>query len=374
LFDCRNLRDLTMMTTDAAISTDGPGETQSPPRRAVGIWLLTCCFMIFAMCVIGAITRLTESGLSMVEWRPLMGALPPLNEAEWQRVFELYQQSPQYQKVNTWMGLAEFKDIFFWEWFHRLWGRTIGVVFAVPLAYFALRKQIAGDLWPKLISLFLLGAVQGGIGWFMVKSGLVDAPAVSHYRLALHLGFALIIYAMTLWTALGVLSPRAQSPARGLDGAYLARCGWAALFLLGVTITWGAFTAGLDAGFVYNEFPLMGGRLIPSEIADLSPLWLNLLENPVTVQFIHRALGIATALALLAFWACSRRHYLTPRQRKIMSATAGMALFQVGLGIATLLSVVAVPLATLHQAGAVTLLSLLVWMQFELHNSARKAA
>lgn len=367
---------MNMMTADAAFPVNKPEETTgSPPDgRGVGIWLLVCCGMIFAMCVIGAITRLTESGLSMVEWRPLMGALPPMNEAEWQRVFELYQQSPQYQKVNTWMGLAEFKNIFFWEWFHRFWGRMIGVVFAVPFLWFAFRGKISSQLRPRLIVLFLLGAAQGGIGWFMVKSGLVDVPAVSHYRLALHLGFALVIYAMTLWTALLVLRRQDEKLPRGVHEPTLLRRGWLVTGLVGLTILWGAFTAGLDAGFVYNEFPLMGGRIIPAELTDLAPAWINPLENPVAVQFVHRVLAIASLLGVLALWVCSRRHYLTARQRKIMAATVIMVILQVGLGIATLLSVVALPLATLHQAGAITLLSLLVWMQFERHNSARETA
>ncbi|NNG04573.1 MAG: heme A synthase [Inquilinus sp.] len=317
--------------------------------------------MVFAMAVIGAITRLTESGLSSVEWRPLSGALPPLSDAEWQRVFDLYRETPEYRLRNAGMELAAFKQIFFWEWFHRLWGRLIGLVFALPFLAFWATGRIARPLLPRLLGLLLLGALQGGLGWFMVLSGLVDQPAVSHYRLAAHLGLAIAIYALLLWQAWLLLFPadaRAR-PAHRLGGHAVG-----ALALLAATILWGAMVAGLDAGLAYNTWPLMGGTLLPPEAWSLQPQWLNFLDNTALVQFTHRWLAIATAAAVIALWWRARRPEIPPALRRGAGAAAAMAGIQAGLGIATLLAQVPVWLGALHQGGALVLLGLLLWCIF----------
>ncbi len=270
----------------------GATANAAPASRAIALWLLFCCGMVFAMAVIGAITRLTESGLSMVEWKPLIGMLPPLSEAEWNRVFGLYQATPEYRYINAGMSLDEFKHIFFWEWFHRLWGQLIGFAFLLPFLWFWATKRIPKGLMPKLLGLFLLGGLQGGIGWFMVVSGLVDRPSVSHYRLALHLGVAFTIFGLMLWVALGLLDPKPESGRSGAAPA-LRRHAGLALGLVAVTVAWGAFVAGLDAGMIYNTWPLMGGHLVPEDMWFLDPAALNFVENHAGVQFTHRWLAIA---------------------------------------------------------------------------------
>lgn len=317
------------------------------------------------MVVIGAITRLTESGLSMVEWRPLIGALPPMSTAEWERVFELYQQTPEYQKKNFWMGMEDFKTIFFWEWLHRFWGRLIGLVYALPLVYFWARGMIPAGYKKPLMALLLLGAAQGLMGWYMVQSGLVDVPAVSHYRLAAHLGLAFLIFALLVWVGLGMLQNRgSQIRNAALRFHFLAMLG---LYVL--TVFWGAYVAGLDAGLVYNEsFPLMGGQVIPPDINQYSPFWVNFLETHSGVQFVHRWLGMALAVMVLAYGFCAMRAGV---RLGTVPALVAMVLVQAGLGIATLLSQVWLPLATLHQAGALFFLFLLVMHWHGLRVSRR---
>ena len=338
------------------MSTDtlSPALPRADSSRAIAYWLLACAAMVFAMAVIGAITRLTGSGLSMVEWRPLIGALPPLSEAEWQRVFDLYRETPEYRKVNAGMGLEAFKQIFFWEWFHRLWGRSIGLVFALPFAWFWLTGRIARPLLPRLIGFLVLGGLQGLLGWFMVKSGLVDRPSVSHYRLAAHLGLAVLIYGLLVWQAWELLVRTAPVAAAGLRRHMLA-----ATVLVAVTMLWGAFVAGLDAGLAYNSFPLMDGHLLPPEAWTLIPVWLNPLDNTALVQFIHRWLAIGTAVVVLALWFRSRAG--APALRLATGLAAIIAGLQVLLGIATLLAEVPVSLGAAHQAGALVLLTALLW-------------
>ena len=338
------------MTTDVL----SPAIPRRDSDRAIAYWLLACAAMVFAMAVIGAITRLTGSGLSMVEWRPLIGALPPLSEAEWQRVFDLYRETPEYQKINAGMGLEAFKQIFFWEWFHRLWGRSIGLVFALPFAWFWLTGRIARPLMPRLIGFLVLGGLQGLLGWYMVKSGLVDRPSVSHYRLAAHLGLAVLIYGLLVWQAWELLVRTAPVAAAGLRRHMLA-----ATVLVAVTMLWGAFVAGLDAGLAYNSFPLMDGHLLPPEAWNLIPIWLNPLDNTAMVQFIHRWLAIGTALVVLALWFRSRS--AEPALRLATGLAAVIAGLQVLLGIATLLAEVPVSLGAAHQAGALVLLTALLW-------------
>lgn len=309
------------------------------PHKNLRNWLFFTAFMVFTMAVIGAITRLTESGLSMVEWKPLIGAIPPLSHAEWERVFGLYKETPEFRLKNSWMELADFKEIFFWEWLHRLWGRLIGLVYALPLAYFWVRKQIPEGYKGKLLFILLLGAAQGVMGWYMVISGLVDRPDVSHFRLAAHLLLALTIYCAVLWIAFD-LRPR------GMAGSFCQkRHGWITFAFLGVTITWGAFTAGLDGGMLYNTWPKMDADWIPPEVTGL----FAVTHDPGAVQFFHRWIAI-TAFVFLVWFGARMRNY----------PLIAMAFLQVALGIGTVMSQVNIPMAAMHQAGALILLGLMI--------------
>lgn len=325
------------------------------PHKNIQNWLFVTAGMVFAMAVIGAITRLTESGLSMVEWKPLIGAMPPLNTAQWQHVFDLYQQTPEFQHKNSWMGLEDFKHIFFWEWFHRLWGRLIGVVFALPLLWFWIKKQIPHGYGFKFLGLLVLGASQGALGWYMVKSGLIDRPDVSHFRLAAHLSLAIFIYAALLWVAFDFSSPKESQPAPTFCQK---RHGWVTLGFVATTIVWGAFTAGLDGGMVYNTWPMMGAHFIPPEVRGA----FSILHDPAAVQFFHRWIAIATMLVVLSFaWRMKNPHL------------AGMVFLQVGLGITTILLQVPVAIAALHQAGALILLGLMIKQLHSLHRTDKAA-
>jgi cytochrome c oxidase assembly protein subunit 15 len=329
-----------------------PTPENTPSYRPVALWLFACCAAVFAMIVVGAITRLSGSGLSITEWRPILGAIPPLDEESWNAAFGLYKQGPQFQKENFWMDLADFKKIYFWEWFHRLLGRLIGILYALPLAFFWIRGKIPRDKRFILLSIFVLGGLQGAMGWYMVQSGLVDIPAVSHYRLAAHLGLALLIYVLMFWQGLDFW------PARKNPSAPLFRHGIAVLFFVAAAMLWGAFTAGLDAGLIYNDsFPLMGGKLIPSEMWQLDPIWINIFENRPAVQFTHRWLAILSVLMIFGFWLHAS---LEKKNTPAIHALAIMALAQAGLGIFTLLSGINLHLAATHQAGAVITLSLLL--------------
>lgn len=331
------------------VKTTAPGTQNHTP---IVIWLFSCAFMVFAMMVIGAITRLTESGLSMVEWRPLIGALPPLNEAEWTRVFALYQQSPEFQKVNSWMALSDFKTIFFWEWLHRLWGRTIGIAYAMPLIVFWLRGMIPPGYKLKFLGLFILGGLQGFMGWYMVKSGLIDQPAVSHFRLAAHLALAFLIFAF-LFSFAQQLRLKNYYPNRALHVHT-----WLVLICLGTTILWGAFTAGLDAGLIYNDtFPKMGGQWMPPDFWKYDTVWMNMIKNHSAVQFTHRWLAITTVTVTLSLWG---HGVLKKAAFPALHAAALMALTQMGLGITTLFSGVHIHIAATHQAGALILFALLL--------------
>ncbi len=313
------------------------------------------------MMVIGAITRLTESGLSMVEWRPLIGAWPPAGEAEWRRVFDLYRQTSEYQLANTGMSLTEFKTIFWWEYIHRLWGRLIGVVFAVPFVIFLVMKKVPRGLAPHLVALFLLGGVQGVIGWWMVKSGFVDRTDVSQYRLTIHLGMAFGILGYLLWVALGIVAPRGPT-----ETGTPRRMAWFTLAVVSLTVLAGGLVAGVNAGKAYNTWPLMDGDIVPAGILELSPWWLNGFENIAAVQFDHRVLAYVSFLAIFWLWYSVRSARTSPRARRATTALAAMAVLQVILGIATLLLVVPLPLAVLHQAGAATLFSLALWTAYEM--------
>lgn len=324
--------------------------------KALYRWLFFCCFAVFCMIIIGAITRLTESGLSMVDWKPLLGVLPPMNEAQWQEKFELYQDSPEFQKKNFWMEMSDFKNIFFWEWFHRLFGRLIGVFYAVPFVFFLIRGWIPSGYKLKLFGLFLLGGAQGLMGWYMVQSGLVDNPAVSHYRLAMHLSLAFLIYALMFW--LGLTFYKQDRGSVSNPDSRLFGFSVFATFSLCATIFWGAFTAGLDAGLVYNDsFPKMGGRWIPEEVFFYDPMWLTFFENHAGVQFIHRWLAMVTCAIVVLFVVFAMKR---GRTEKSFGMLGVFVFFQFGLGILTLFSGVSLPIAVAHQGGAVILLSLVV--------------
>lgn len=333
--------------------------TRDSQDKLVAGWLLVCCAMIFAMVVIGGITRLTESGLSIVRWEPIGGALPPWSAEDWEVLFAQYRASPQYQLINKGMDLAAFKGIFWWEYIHRLWGRLIGVVFALPLLLLWLRGAIRVDLRLPLLGLLCLGGLQGAIGWWMVASGLDAVPWVSPYRLAVHLGLALIIYACCLWLALGLLQHRRQS-ARDHNLGFPAAL---VTLLIFVTILAGAFVAGLDAGLIYNEFPLMGDGLWPPDYhAPNLPWYLNPFENPAAAQFHHRVLAVLTLFACLLFWAASHDRPLDHGTRNVVALLPWVVGGQILLGILTLLNQVPVTLGVLHQAGAVIVLTVMVWL------------
>lgn len=309
--------------------------------------------MVFVMAMLGAVTRLSQAGLSITDWAPLMGVIPPLRHDDWLRAFAAYQQIPQYQMLHTDMTLDAFKGIYFWEWLHRLWGRLIGVVFAVPLAVFWVQGRIGRQQGMRFVAIFMLGGLQGFIGWFMVESGLVDRTSVSPYRLALHLGFAQLIYALLLWMAVAERATTPISPS-------LRRHGRLALAMLALTMIWGAFVAGLQAGLVYNTWPLMADEFIPSIATSMQPVWHNAFENVALVQFIHRWMGPLTMIVILGWvWRCWNA--VAPARKPALAALATMAVLQVGLGLATLLSHVQIQIAVLHQAGAITLLTLLLY-------------
>jgi cytochrome c oxidase assembly protein subunit 15 len=329
-------------------------------RRLVAGWLFAVAGMIWVMIVLGGATRLTGSGLSIMEWAPFRGVLPPLNQADWQHLFDLYKQIPQFALVNADMTLAGFKHIFWLEYVHRLWGRLIGLVFLVPLLAFWLTGRIERRLRPRLALLFLLGGLQGAVGWFMVASGFFpDATAVSPYRLVIHLGLALLLYAAILWTGLSVLHPPAPNGRPPQGGAPRVRLALAAALcaMVPVTMLAGGFVAGLHAGLDYNTFPLMDGRLIPDGYARLHPFLRNLTENIPAVQFDHRLLATITALLAVGCIAAGLAGKL-PRGARVTLAVLGAAVAaQYALGVATLLLVVPVDLAVTHQAVAVLVLT-----------------
>jgi cytochrome c oxidase assembly protein subunit 15 len=350
------LRHPTAVAAPATVTTIPPrtvaaGTTSD--HRAVALWLLGCAAMIFLMVVLGGITRLTESGLSITEWNPVTGILPPLSDAAWQAEFAKYREIPQFRAIHSWMTVADFKAIFFWEWLHRLWGRLIGFVFAIPFVWFLWRRRIAPALRPRLFGLLVLGGLQGLLGWVMVESGLSERVEVSQYRLVAHLALAVVIYAAILWTALGLLRPIPAAPVRA--PAWLRHSAAAIVALVFVTLLAGGFVAGLRAGFIDNTFPLMDGSFVPPDYLALAPWWRNAFENAAAVQFDHRILAEATGAAILALFLAARRIDLPRRARLALDALLAMAALQLALGIATLLLVVPPALGVAHQAAALLL-------------------
>jgi heme a synthase len=324
-------------------------------RRGVAIWLFICAALVYAVLVVGGITRLTHSGLSIVEWKPLVGALPPLSDAAWAKLFDQYRATPEFRLVNSDLTLEGFKQIFWWEYAHRLMGRVIGLVFLLPLLWFIRSRAISRGLAWRLAGIFALGALQGALGWYMVASGLVDNPRVSPFRLTAHLALALLIIGAILWTAWGQQSTLFNRHAV----PWIAAATVALVFVMAMT---GGLVAGTRAGFAYNTFPLMGGALVPPDLMRLSPWYLNFFYNPTTVQFVHRMLAWTLIVWVPALWLWLRRSAPTPRARQASNWVLAALALQVTLGISTLLSVVALPLAAAHQAGAVLLYAACLWM------------
>ena len=324
-----------------AVSARLSANATSQSQKYVAFWLFGMAILVAIMVVIGGVTRLTGSGLSMVEWRPLMGTLPPLNAAEWQRVFDLYRASPEYDQLNYGMDLASFKGIFFWEYFHRLWGRLLGLAFGLPLLVLLITRRVPLGYAGRLTALLCLGGFQGAIGWWMVKSGLTEVASVSQYRLAVHLGTALVIFSLLLWSGLDLIYQPSRRPTGHTMGS---------LMLIAITILAGALVAGMDAGLLYNEYPLMGDGLLPVEYGEAGT-W-DAFENPASAQFHHRWIAALTFAAVLALGVRAWRD----GSKWLGGAVLGAVTLQFLLGIATLLHGVPVSLGGMHQAGAVILL------------------
>jgi len=328
-------------------------QTRDKNRRQVGIWLLFMAFMVFAMVVVGGATRLTESGLSMVNWNPVTGAIPPLTDEAWQNEFNHYKESPEYRLKNHGMSLDDFKGIFYWEWGHRLLGRLIGLCFFIPMVWFWLKGQVPEGYKGRLVALFVLGGSQGLLGWYMVMSGLVDEPAVSHYRLTAHLMLALFIFAALLWTALDLLRPEPETTRGGIGALH-----YIGLVFLVLQLTMGALVAGLKAGHIFNTWPLMGESFVPEGLFIMEPAWLNFLDNAITVQFDHR-IG-AYVFSVLVAWIAAKNWRATPALRSASIILVGATLLQMVLGIIMLLKEVPVTWGTAHQGGGVLVLAALI--------------
>ncbi len=334
----------------------------APGPRAVAVWLLACCALVFAMVVVGGVTRLTHSGLSMVEWQPLIGAIPPLDDAQWEAEFAKYRRTPEFKQRNFDMTVEGFKGIFWWEYVHRLLGRGIGLAFLLPFLYFLARRRLGRPLAWKLAGIFALGALQGAMGWYMVASGLVDDPRVSQFRLSAHLTLAFVIYAAMFWVALDVLSTARLGAPPGVRRLASALV----VLVLGMVVT-GGLVAGIRAGYAYNTFPLMNGHIVPPEILVMQPWWMNFGYNMATVQFDHRLFAWALAFLVPAAWLAVRRTQGLSVQASwaasgLLLATAA----QIALGIATLLQKVPLGLAAAHQGNAVLVLTFALWLRFAL--------
>lgn len=337
----------------------------SAARRQIALWLFACSAMVFAILVVGGVTRLTHSGLSIVEWKPLVGVIPPLNQVEWEETFDKYKKTPEYQQVNHQMSLDEFKGIFYWEYWHRVLGRLIGVAYFFPFLYFLLRKKLEPGLTPKLLGIFVLGGLQGAMGWYMVKSGLVDDPRVSQYRLTAHLSIAFLIFIAMMWVALGLVAERVRATA---DAALrnMQRVGFWLCILVGYMVVTGGFVAGIRAGKAYNTFPLMNGHIVPPEIFMIDPWYLNFFNNMATTQFNHRLGAWLLAFIVPWFWYRLRSAPVSARARKVATLLLLVLAAQITLGIATLLMAVPIALGAAHQGGAMVVFCILLWLNHEL--------
>lgn len=337
---------------DPIATTSGTVESD---RTAIRFWLYGICLLVFAIVIVGGATRLTDSGLSITEWKPIHGVIPPLTEAQWQEELEKYRQIPEYQQINKGMSLDAFKVIFWWEWAHRLLGRVIGLAFAIPLAVFWWRGMIEQRLKPRLLGLFALGGLQGVIGWWMVTSGLVDRVDVSQYRLAIHLTLACVIFAWAMWIARG-LAPHSTSPASPMLGR-LAALG---VLLVLVQTFLGGLVAGLDAGLAFNDWPLMDGAVIPGGLLLRDPWWINFFENPKTVQFVHRLGAYALLSYFIAMTVVTLRSETDAPHKARSVLLAALVVAQALIGIVTLVMQVPMSWALLHQGGAVVVLGFAV--------------
>jgi cytochrome c oxidase assembly protein subunit 15 len=338
-----------------ASTPTSPEAAGAAQPRLVAIWLLVCCTLVFALVVVGGVTRLTHSGLSITEWQPFVGTLPPLSESQWNDAFGKYQATPEFQQVNRGMSLEAFKGIFWWEYAHRLLGRLVGFAFILPLLWLVARGRLPSSpgLAARLFGIFVLGALQGALGWYMVQSGLVDDPRVSQLRLTAHLGLALLIFSAMFWTALTLLRPAGAADARVKPLFRAAASIAAAVFVMAVS---GGLVAGIRAGFAYNTFPLMDGNVVPPEIMLIRPWYMNFVSNMATVQFDHRLLAcVLFVLVPTWWWRIGATPAVPARARAAAHLLLAMLFVQLGLGISTLLLVVPLPLAAAHQAGAVLL-------------------
>ena len=354
------------MTVYDSMTTDWRTEIPESRRRWLRRWYWSIAFITLCVLIVGGVTRLTHSGLSMVEWQPILGVIPPVTEADWQHRFEQYQQFPEYQKLRQGMTLHEFKFIFFWEYLHRILARAIGMVFLIPFVFFLVRRWMNPPLVKRSLALFGLGAAQGLMGWLMVASGLVDRPSVSHYRLAAHLSLAFLIFGYAVWLARDMRA-KAISDAR-TDAATAYRRGLTIVgILLAAQIIWGAFVAGLKAGFFANTFPLMGGRLVPQTLLQRQPALSNFVANPVAVQWTHRLLGTVLAIAIIALFFRTRTS-TDERSRNFATALLIVTLVQYVLGVLTLIYAVPVALGVAHQAVALILFG--TWVMW-LHHVMR---
>jgi cytochrome c oxidase assembly protein subunit 15 len=330
-------------------------------NKAVIYWLLTGCALIFVMVLVGGITRLTHSGLSISDYKLIHGTLPPMNEQAWEEAFELYKQYPEYQKLNSHFDLEDFKDIYFWEWLHRFIGRFIGIVFILPFLYFLVTKKLDRSTIKKCLVLLFLGGFQGFLGWYMVKSGLVDRPDVSHFRLAAHLTTAFVTFAYSLWVALDLIYPTKKEV--NIKIRNLVRIGLAVLLL---QIIWGAFVAGLDAGFIHNHWPMMSeGKLMHETVyIEHQPVIKNFYEGKSGVQFVHRYLAYVVVGFILWIWFRTRKVERTPIQENGLKTLLALVFLQFVLGVLTLIYAVPLWLGIAHQIGAFFLLAA---MTFTLH-------
>jgi heme a synthase len=329
------------------------------PEKVIAMWLFVLCGMVFFMVILGGLTRLTHSGLSMVNWRPMTGWLPPIGVQEWQSVFDSYKETPEYKKINEGMTLDGFKSIFWLEYSHRLWGRIIGIVFILPFLFFFFKGWLSRRLAPRLIIILFMGGFQGVLGWYMVKSGLIDNPDVSQYRLVAHLSAAIIIYGYMFWVAMSLVSVRHGVPS-DLSVKFLLASVFVTCWIFATIIT-GGFVAGLDAGLIYNTFPLMDGQFIPDELWSMQPWHKNLFENVTTVQFDHRIFAEVSLVLIVGLWWFARRSNVSRLALRPFQAMVIMVSVQVTLGIITLVSVVPIFVASLHQIGALILFTFSLW-------------
>ncbi|XP_075072062.1 heme A synthase COX15 isoform X2 [Mixophyes fleayi] len=361
-----------MVSEMGAPSRAAVGSVPNPAtNRIMGRWLLACSGMVAGAVILGGVTRLTESGLSMVDWHLVKEMKPPGTQEEWEAEFQKYQQFPEFKILNHNMTLSEFKFIWYMEYSHRMWGRAVGLAYILPAIYFWRKGWFSRGMKGTVLGLCGFVCFQGLLGWYMVKSGLeekpdsYDVPRVSQYRLAAHLGSALVLYCASLWTGLSLLLPKHKLPETN-QLLKLRRFTHWTTGLVFLTALSGAFVAGLDAGLVYNSFPKMGERWIPDDLLAFSPKLNNLFENPTTVQFDHRILGISSVAAVTGLYYYSRRIPLPRRARLAVNSLIAVAYLQVTLGISTLLLYVPTSLAATHQSGSLALLSMAIWLMNEL--------